>query len=86
MIIGFAFTYFGIQIPNEIAFNVSLAIFYASFLFSLVFAIMRLFRKDYLKGTLQILGTIIIGGFSYLFLNVRWLLLFVVFMPLQVFL
>ena len=28
-----------------------------------------MFRKDYLKGTLQILGTIIIGGFSYLFLS-----------------
>ena len=69
MIIGFAITYFGIQIPNEIAFNVSLAIFYISILFSLVFAIMRLFRKDYLKGTLQILGTIIIGGVSYLFLS-----------------
>ena len=58
MIIGFAISYFGIQIPNEIAFNMSLAIFYVSFLFSIVFAIMRLFRKDYLKGTLQFFGTI----------------------------
>lgn len=69
MIIGFAITFFGIQIPNELAFNTSLAIFYASFLFSLVFAIMRLFRKDYLNGTLQILGTLIIGGVSFSFLS-----------------
>ncbi len=69
MIIGFVITFFGLQIPNEIAFNISLGIFYASFLFSLVFAIMRLFKKDYLKGTLQIAGTLIIGGVSFLFLS-----------------
>jgi len=69
MIIGFAITFFGIQIPNEIAFDMSLAIFYASFLFSLVFAIIRLFKKDYLKGTLQFFGTLIIGGISFTFLS-----------------
>jgi hypothetical protein len=70
MIIGFAITFFGLQIPNEIAFNISLGIFYASFLFSLVFAIIRLFKKDYLKGTLQLVGTLIIGGVSFLFLSI----------------
>ena len=66
---GFAITFIGLQIPNEIAFNISLGIFYTSFLFSLVFAIIRLFRKDHLKGTLQIAGTLIIGGVSFLFLS-----------------
>lgn len=69
MMIGFAITFFGLQIPNEIVFNMSLGTFYVSFIFSLVFAIIRLFKKDYLKGTLQIAGTLIIGGVSFLFLS-----------------
>ena len=69
MIISFAVTLFLIQIPNEIAFNSSLIIFCLSFLFSFGFGIIRLFKKDYLKGSLQTIATIIIGGISFSFLS-----------------
>lgn len=69
MSVGFAIAFIGIQIPNKIAFNMSLGIFYASFL-----AILRLLKKDYFKGTLQIAGTLIIGGISFLFLSLILLL------------
>lgn len=69
MFIGFAITFFGIQVPNEIDFNMSLGIFCASFLFSFAFATMRLIKKDYLRGTLQMVGTLLIGGVSFSFLS-----------------
>ncbi len=69
MVLGFVATYFCILIPNEITFNASLIIFFSCFLFSFVLAITRLFRKEYLKGILQITATTIVGGISYAFLS-----------------
>lgn len=69
MILGFVITFLGIQTPNEIIFNLSLLIFYGSFLFSLIFGIKRFLRKEYLKGFLQTLGTVIIGAVSFSYLS-----------------
>ena len=68
MVVGFVFSFFIIQIKSELAYNLSLIIFALSILISLIFGVIRLFKKDYLKGALQIVTTFIIGGFASVFL------------------
>ncbi|WP_264743738.1 hypothetical protein [Chryseobacterium oryctis] len=73
MIIGFVLSYFLLQIPKELAFNTSIIIVYVSIIFALIFSIIRLFKKDYLKGIFQTILTLLIsvvyaGYFSFFLL------------------
>jgi len=70
MIVGFILSFFILQIPREIAFTSSIIIVYASILIALIFSAIRLIRKDYLKGSIQTILTLIIaviyaGYFSF---------------------
>lgn len=68
MVVGFIFSFFILQIKSELAYNLSLITFALSIFISLIFGVIRLFKKDYLKGALQIVTTFIIGGTASVFL------------------
>lgn len=64
MIIGFILSFLILQIQKEIAFNSSIIIVYISIILALIFAVIRLIKKDYLKGTIQ---TILTLGISFVY-------------------
>lgn len=69
MFIGFLITYFLLQIPIEIAYNSSIIIFFISIAIPLILGIIRIFKKEYLNGTLQTLSSLIFGGAGFMFLS-----------------
>ena len=66
---GFVITYFLLQVPKEIAYNLSIIIFFISILIPLVFGIVKLFKKEFLAGGMLTLSSLIIGGFAFFFLS-----------------
>ncbi|NML58845.1 hypothetical protein [Chryseobacterium cheonjiense] len=70
MFCGFILSFFILRVPSEIAFNTSIIIFFISILIPLLFGLIRVFKKDFLAGTLQILSSIIFGGSGFLCLSI----------------
>ena len=71
LVVGFLFAFFCSQIPIEFAYNYSIFIFLFSVLIVLILGIIRLFKKDYFQGILQIIMTLAIGviGFAFFLLT-----------------
>ncbi len=65
MILGFTISFLILQIPNETFFNLSIILVLCSFLFSLIFGIISLIKKEFIKGTIQTLSTLILGGIFF---------------------
>lgn len=80
MIIGFVLSFFILQIPKEFAFNTSIIIVYISLILGWVFSVIRLIKKDYIKGIIQTIITLLIS-----FVYVGYFSFFLMFYPYDFF-
>jgi hypothetical protein len=80
MFCGFIISFSLLQVPSEIAFNTSIIIFFISILIPLLLGLIRIFKRDFLAGTLQILSSIVFGGCAFFCLSI-----FLMFYPYDFF-